>query len=256
LPRRKGSLNKNTTRKVLTALIEGPLHIREIHRRTGLRLETIIHVLNVLEQRGWVISWREKNRKVFDLTLLSLYFLNKLCIEEAANIFLLNAALPSMFRITQDIIKKLDMSPLIESFETGLNSALQSAHVLVDWFKNNEKIIEELEAEAREDGFSFKKLPLTKEIIELVETYKKYKEGFLYLRGFGVKFFEALFWARDAQICLREKKLKTLPFSQRRVERRKRLFEIPEGYQPILYPLNQNISMRRKQRKIEKDKCS
>jgi len=238
---------------VLTALIESPLHIREIHRRTGLRLETIIHVLNVLEQRGWVISWKEKNRKVFDLTPPSLYFLNKLYIEEMTCVVLLNAVLPPIFRIMQDTTKKLEMSLIIENFETGLNSALQSARVLIDWFKNNEKTIEELEAEARKDGFSFKKLPLTKEIIDLIETYKRYKEGFLYLRNHGVKFFEALFWAKDAQICLSERKLKTLPFSQRRVERRKRIFEIPEGYQPILYPLNQNVSIRRKQKKIEKD---
>ena len=253
MPRRKGSLNKNTTRKVLTVLIEGPLHIREIHRRTGLRLGTIIHVLNVLEQRGWVISWKEKNRKVFDLTPPSLYFLNKLYIEEVAGVFLSNAVLPPTFRIMQDITKKLEIRPIIENFETGLNSALQSVRVLIDWFKNNEKPIEELEAEARKDGFSFKELPLTKEIIEFIETYKRNKEGFYYLRNRGVKFFEALFWAKDAQMCLSERKLKTLPFSQRRVERRKRLFEIPEGYQPTLYPLNQNVSMRTKQKKIEKD---
>ncbi len=253
MPRRKGSLNKKTTAKVLNALMDGPLYIRQIYRKTGLGFRTITYVLKVLEERGWVVSWKEKNRKVYSLTLLGLNQFLSNFIAEKTGAMLLNSVPLSLSEIIQSWFKEMELvyKQNVFYFNKIWNEIRNVMDIQMRYFEENNRAIKELKAEAKKDGFSIIEFPFTEEVVRLIEYYKRYKQGFRYLRQKGLSFFDALRWARTAQQCLLEEKMKSIPFSQRRVERRKRLFEIPEGYQPTLYPLNQNVLMRRKSRKIK-----
>ena len=237
--KKKGDLNRKTVSKIYTLLTKsGPLHVREIIRRTGLGRKAAPRALRTLEEKGVLSSFTQGRRKYYfvkeGLSISeSRFMLKRLgwgsleiegkCAEAIGKI-------SEEMRVAASIFKNLTAymkasAKITKEAGRLINVASKAADHLKAFFTKHEGDIIFLREELLRSGVDLFEADL-EAAFKIINWFMKHKEGYLFLRKRGLQPLTALEWAGEGSFLRESMRMREIPAAEYAFNRLKRRFNL------------------------------